>query len=78
MTAPDILVVDDEPPILELVRGYLEREGFSVRTVEDGLAAVEQVRADQPDVVVLDLMPRYRRDRGLPTDPDLLRCLRAC
>lgn len=56
MTAPDILVVDDEPPILELVRGYLEREGFSVRTVEDGLAAVEQVRADQPDVVVLDLM----------------------
>jgi DNA-binding response OmpR family regulator len=57
MTAPpSILVVDDEPPILELVRGYLEREGFTVRTVEDGLAAVEQVRADKPDVVVLDLM----------------------
>ena len=54
--APNILVVDDEPPILELVRGYLEREGFSVRTVEDGLAAVEQIRAEQPDVVVLDLM----------------------
>lgn len=53
---PNILVVDDEPPILELVRGYLEREGFMVRTVEDGLAAVEQVRAEQPDLVVLDLM----------------------
>jgi DNA-binding response OmpR family regulator len=53
---PNILVVDDEPPILELVRGYLEREGFTVRTVEDGLAAVEQVRAEKPDVVVLDLM----------------------
>lgn len=53
---PNILVVDDEPPILELVRGYLEREGFTVRTVEDGLAAVEQVRANKPDVVVLDLM----------------------
>jgi DNA-binding response OmpR family regulator len=53
---PSILVVDDEPPILELVRGYLEREGFTVRTVEDGLAAVEQVRADKPDLIVLDLM----------------------
>jgi DNA-binding response OmpR family regulator len=53
---PSILVVDDEPPILDLIRGYLEREGFIVRTVEDGLAAVEQVRADRPDVVVLDLM----------------------
>ena len=56
MTAPTILVVDDEPPILELVRGYLEREGFTVRTAEDGHTAVEQVRVDRPDVVVLDLM----------------------
>jgi DNA-binding response OmpR family regulator len=57
MSAPPyILLVDDEPPILELVRGYLEREGFTVRAVEDGLAAVERVRADKPDVVVLDLM----------------------
>ena len=56
MSGPVILVVDDEPPILELVRGYLEREGFTVHTVGDGLAAVEQVRTDKPDVVVLDLM----------------------
>jgi DNA-binding response OmpR family regulator len=53
---PTVLLVDDEPPILELVRGYLEREGFTVRTVGDGLAAVELVRADEPDVIVLDLM----------------------
>ena len=53
---PSILLVDDEPPILELVRGYLEREGFTVHTARDGLAAVEQVRVDKPDVVVLDLM----------------------
>lgn len=39
----------------KLVRGYLEREGFSVRTVEDGLAAVELVPIQKPDVVVLDL-----------------------
>jgi DNA-binding response OmpR family regulator len=53
---PRILLVDDETPILDLVRGYLEREGYSVSTVEHGLAAVEHVRAERPDVVVLDVM----------------------
>jgi DNA-binding response OmpR family regulator len=51
-----ILVVDDEAPILELVRGYLEREGFQVETVGDGLAALAAIRANGPDVVVLDVM----------------------
>ena len=51
-----ILVVDDELPIVELVRGYLEREGYLVRAANDGQAAVERVRADQPDLVILDLM----------------------
>lgn len=51
-----ILVVDDEAPIVELVRGYLEREGFRVIASDDGLAAIERVRSDSPDVVVLDLM----------------------
>jgi DNA-binding response OmpR family regulator len=51
-----ILLVDDETPILDLVRGYLEREGYAVSTVEDGLAAVEHVRNERPDVVVLDVM----------------------
>ncbi|OGO54201.1 MAG: DNA-binding response regulator, partial [Chloroflexi bacterium RBG_16_70_13] len=53
---PRILVVDDEAPIIELVRGYLEREGFEVSTATDGLAAVDAVRASAPDVVVLDVM----------------------
>jgi len=56
MQRPRILVVDDEAPIRELVRGYLEREGFEVETVTDGLAAVDAVRASAPDVVVLDVM----------------------
>lgn len=51
-----ILLVDDETPILDLVRGYLEREGYAVSTVVDGLAAVERVRQETPDVVVLDVM----------------------
>lgn len=53
---PRILVVDDEAPILDLVRGYLEREGFLVETAADGPAGLAAVRANSPDVVVLDVM----------------------
>jgi DNA-binding response OmpR family regulator len=51
-----ILVVDDEPPIVDLVRGYLEREGYAVLAAADGPSALAAVRADRPDVVILDLM----------------------
>jgi DNA-binding response OmpR family regulator len=51
-----ILVVDDEPPIVELVRGYLVREGWSVDVAVDGPTAIEQARSNAPDVIVLDLM----------------------
>ena len=51
-----ILVVDDDPKILQLVRMYLEREGFAVITVPDGLAAVAAIRERAPRLVVLDLM----------------------
>ena len=53
---PRILVVDDEPPIVELVAGYLAREGWDVRTAGDGLAAIQAIRDWAPDAVVLDLM----------------------
>jgi DNA-binding response OmpR family regulator len=51
-----ILLVDDETPILDLVRGYLERAGYTVSSVEDGPAAIEHARTGRPDVVVLDVM----------------------
>ena len=51
-----ILVVDDEPPIVELLTGYLEREGWLVDTAGDGLTALEAVRRLDPDLVVLDVM----------------------
>ncbi len=51
-----ILVVDDEEAIVDLVRGYLERDGFDVVTAADGPSAVSIVRQRSPDVVVLDLM----------------------
>ena len=50
------LLVDDEAPLVELVRGYLEREGFEVTAAGDGISAVELARELDPDVIVLDLM----------------------
>ncbi len=51
-----VLVVDDEPPIVDLVRGYLAREGYEVRAADDGREALESARSFDPDVVVLDVM----------------------
>ena len=55
-TRPRALVVDDEPPLVELVRSYLEREGFEVADAHDGETAVELARRFEPQVIVLDLM----------------------
>ncbi|MEO5965848.1 MAG: response regulator transcription factor [Candidatus Limnocylindrales bacterium] len=51
-----VLVVDDEPPIRAVVRGFLERVGMTVAEAADGPAAVERARAFEPDVLVLDIM----------------------
>src|SRR3989442_1054305 len=50
-----ILVVDDEPRIVQLVRDYLEHGGFTVLTASDGPAALRTARTGRPDLVVLDL-----------------------
>jgi DNA-binding response OmpR family regulator len=54
-TAP-ILVVDDDPKIVTLVRTYLEREGFPVITAGDGTSALAAVAASSPQLIVLDIM----------------------
>jgi len=51
-----ILVVDDEPAIVTIVRERLEREGFAVRAVASGEEALAHMDADPADLVVLDLM----------------------
>ncbi|MBX6352032.1 MAG: response regulator transcription factor [Thermoflavifilum sp.] len=51
-----ILVVEDEEPIADILRFYLEREGYTVHTVGDGLSAIHAVRQHGPDLVLLDLM----------------------
>ena len=50
-----ILVVDDEPRIVQLVRDYLEHSGFTVLVASDGAAALRTARTGRPDLVVLDL-----------------------
>lgn len=52
---PTVLIVDDEPLIVNLARDYLEHAGFEVVTAADGEQALSTARALQPDLVVLDL-----------------------
>jgi DNA-binding response OmpR family regulator len=56
MAYQTILVVDDEPQIVELVKDYLKQAGFRVVTARDGQTALTVARHERPDLVVLDLM----------------------
>jgi two-component system alkaline phosphatase synthesis response regulator PhoP len=56
MSGELVLVVDDEPNIVELARLYLERDGFRVVSIGDGLAAVETVERLRPALMILDIM----------------------
>ncbi|MDZ4230588.1 MAG: response regulator transcription factor [Dehalococcoidales bacterium] len=51
-----ILVVDDEKKIVEIVKAYLEKEGYKVMAAYDGKSALESARRDLPDLIILDLM----------------------
>ena len=73
---PYILVVDDEDTIREVVRRYLEREGYLVQEAADGYEAMDIVRQTSPNLIVLDLMlpgidgltltQHLRKDREIP------------
>ncbi|MCU0367315.1 MAG: response regulator transcription factor [Cyclobacteriaceae bacterium] len=51
-----VLVVDDEEPILELLKYNLEKQGYDVKTASDGYMAVEVAKKFHPDLVLLDIM----------------------
>ena len=53
---PRILVVDDEPHIVDVIRAYLVRDGYTVDLAHDGDAALASAQANQPDLVILDVM----------------------
>lgn len=48
---PTILIVDDEQPLVHLVAGYLQREGFRVLHAYDGATALEIARSQSPDLL---------------------------
>ena len=56
ITKPKILVVDDDVHISELLKLYLEKEGYEVTVAEDGEEAIERFKAFQPRLVILDIM----------------------
>ena len=54
--APRVLVVEDEPNIVESLSFLMKREGFEVQIAGDGTAALRLVERERPDLVVLDVM----------------------
>jgi two-component system alkaline phosphatase synthesis response regulator PhoP/two-component system response regulator VicR len=68
-----ILVVDDERHIVRLVQVNLERAGYEILTAYDGVEALEKVKTESPDMVVLDvMMPRmdgFEVLKNLQSDP---------
>jgi len=56
MNTPKILVVDDEPAILNLVVSYLRKEGYEVFSAADGPGGLKAARSYQPDLLILDIM----------------------
>jgi CheY-like chemotaxis protein len=70
-----VLVVDDDPAIRRVVCALLDLEEYGLLEAADGLTALELVRLERPDLVILDLtMPRLdglRACRALRSDPEL-------
>src|SRR3972149_10392449 len=56
MTRGKVLIVEDEPKIIELLKLYLERESYQVVTAEDGKKGLELFQRERPDLIILDLM----------------------
>ena len=85
--ATRILVVDDEPDLLELVAYNLRQAGYQVATARDGMSALAEARRTKPDLVVLDVMlpdlsgtevcKRLRRDPATENVPVLMLTARA-
>jgi two-component system alkaline phosphatase synthesis response regulator PhoP len=83
MAFQTILVVDDEPQIVEVVRDYLKQAGYRVLAARDGQTALTLARHERPDLIVLDLMlpggmdglevcRRLRRDPALADVPIIM------
>ena len=72
-TKQKILIVDDEPDILELIEYNLKKEGYQVSTAKNGQEGVSEARRFLPDLIILDIMmPKkdgYEATRHIRTKP---------
>lgn len=55
-----ILIVEDEPTLAQILMEYVEKNGMKAHTINDGLPVIEWVKANQPDLILLDLMLPHR------------------
>lgn len=53
---PKILIVDDEPDILEFIKYLLEREDYKVETAANGIEAIQKSKTFKPDLILMDVM----------------------
>ncbi len=56
MARKRILVIDDEPDLVDMVKSFLQKKGYSIITAYDGKEALQMIRTEKPDLIVLDLM----------------------
>ena len=56
--SPLVLVVDDDPDILEAICDILGNEGYRIARARHGLEALERLKEERPAVILLDLIPR--------------------
>ena len=57
-----ILIIDDDPDITEAMSVVLENKGYTVASAADGSAGLEQVAAERPDLIILDVMMRISQE----------------
>ncbi|MBB5722863.1 DNA-binding response OmpR family regulator [Loktanella ponticola] len=72
-----VLLIEDEPNIIEAISFILSRDGWTVHTHEDGTTAMDKVRATPPDLIILDVMLPGRSGfdilRDIRAEPDFAR-----
>lgn len=71
-----ILIVDDDPDFVTVVRSILQPEGYEISTASNGDQAIKMMKKDKPDLVLLDIMMSYILDgvdvsRKIADDPQL-------
>jgi CheY-like chemotaxis protein len=62
MEQAKILIVDDDPDITEVMKLVLENEGYSVESAVDSATALESVKGNKPDLIILDVMMNSTRE----------------